>query len=236
VVIPASSLIEDEPAAPLKIKEPEPAGEPVPEEVVDGLFEKVNEGRDEEDEDISLDAILPLVDKKADSKPGAARPAEKAAAPAGEKTRPEAPAQAAKAEVPVQTPPAAGDKNSKAAAETATAAAASALASAASALASATAAAAPAATPSAMTASKAPSLAPEAEKKSGGDGKEKKKGNEEEGKENLFSQLFNKVEEAEETPLDRLIKTLPEISMEEVMNEAEEVKGLMSEWFHNQSK
>jgi hypothetical protein len=55
-------------------------------------------------------------------------------------------------------------------------------------------------------------------------------------KDNLFSNLFSKTEEKEETPIDRLIKSIPDITIEEVMNEAEEVKGLMGEWFQNMGK
>jgi hypothetical protein len=53
---------------------------------------------------------------------------------------------------------------------------------------------------------------------------------------NIFSNLFGKVEVEEDDPLKKLIKTLPEISMDEVMIEAEEVKGLISEWYANQGK
>jgi hypothetical protein len=50
------------------------------------------------------------------------------------------------------------------------------------------------------------------------------------GKENLFSSLFGKAIEEEENSLDRLIKNLPDISMEEVLSEAEEVKNIMREF------
>jgi hypothetical protein len=64
--------------------------------------------------------------------------------------------------------------------------------------------------------------------------KDKTKGaSEGEDKGNLFSNLFGKAIEEEETPLDRLIKSLPDITIEEVLTEAEEVKGLMSEYFQN---
>jgi hypothetical protein len=56
------------------------------------------------------------------------------------------------------------------------------------------------------------------------------------GKENLFSNLFGKVEVEEDNPTQRLIHSLPDISIEEVLNEAEEVKGLMHEWYVNQGK
>lgn len=51
---------------------------------------------------------------------------------------------------------------------------------------------------------------------------------------NMFSNLFGKSEVEEETYLDRLIKSLPDITIEEVMSEADEVKGLMSEWSQSQ--
>jgi hypothetical protein len=276
VVIPASSLIEDEIEIPEKAIKPELPGELVDEEVVDGLFEKVNEGKnlEEEEDDISLEAILPLAEKKVSSPAADKKPqpsAEKsqpvkpsAETPAPVQTSPSAkaapPAEGAAKVPPAASMPAAADeKNNNMSADTAamaaglaaanTAAAASAAAAnaaAASALTSAASALAGAASASAQTAgSKAPAAAADgktaapaadAAKKPGEAEKDKKKGGEEENKGNLFSQLFSKVEEAEETPLDRLIKTLPEITMEEVVNEAEEVKGLMSEWFQNQAK
>lgn len=51
-----------------------------------------------------------------------------------------------------------------------------------------------------------------------------------EGKENMFSSIFGKAIEEEENSLGRLIKALPEISMEEVLNEADEVKNLIREF------
>jgi hypothetical protein len=71
---------------------------------------------------------------------------------------------------------------------------------------------------------------PEGEKKPD----EAKKGAEGEDKGNIFSNLFGKADVEEETPLDRLIKSLPDISIDEVVNEAEEVKSLISEWYQNQ--
>jgi hypothetical protein len=56
------------------------------------------------------------------------------------------------------------------------------------------------------------------------------------GEKNLFASLFGNSEVFEETPLDRLIKSLPDIAIAEVMNQAEEVKGLMNDWFQNQEK
>jgi hypothetical protein len=53
---------------------------------------------------------------------------------------------------------------------------------------------------------------------------------------NLFSNLFGKVEVEEDNPLQRLMNSLPTISMDEVMIEAEEVKGIMSEWYLKQGK
>lgn len=53
---------------------------------------------------------------------------------------------------------------------------------------------------------------------------------------NLFSNLFGKVEVEEDDPLKKLIKTLPDMTIDEVMIEAEEVKGLISEWYVNQGK
>jgi hypothetical protein len=56
-----------------------------------------------------------------------------------------------------------------------------------------------------------------------------------EGKENMFSALFGKPIEEEENSLDRLIKNLPEISMEEVLSEAEEVKNIMRDFSRSQN-
>ncbi len=63
-----------------------------------------------------------------------------------------------------------------------------------------------------------------------------KKAAEGEDKGNMFSSLFGKNEIVEETPRDRLIKSLPDTTIEEVLNEAEEVKGLMDEWFQNKAQ
>jgi hypothetical protein len=63
-----------------------------------------------------------------------------------------------------------------------------------------------------------------------------KKSPEGEGKNALLTSLFTKAVEVEETPLDRLIKTLPDITIKEVLKEAEEVKVLMSEWFQSQER
>ena len=51
-----------------------------------------------------------------------------------------------------------------------------------------------------------------------------------EGKENMFSSIFGKAVEVEENSLDRLIKGLPEVTMEEILNEADEVKNLIREY------
>jgi ribonuclease E len=73
--------------------------------------------------------------------------------------------------------------------------------------------------------------APKAEpaKKEGGDAAKKDNKDDVNNKDNLFSSLFNKTAEVEETPIDRLIKSLPDITIDEVMNEAEEVTGLITE-------
>jgi hypothetical protein len=63
--------------------------------------------------------------------------------------------------------------------------------------------------------------------------KDKDKEKEEEGGKSLFANLFNKTEEKEETPLDKLIKSMPDITIDEVMSEAEEVRGLIAEWSEN---
>jgi hypothetical protein len=57
-----------------------------------------------------------------------------------------------------------------------------------------------------------------------------------EEKGDLFSNLFGKSEVEEETHLDRLIKSLPDVGIEEVINEADEVKNLMNEWFQSQNR
>jgi hypothetical protein len=229
VVIPASSLIEEEESEPLKAGAPEPVGEPVAEEVVDSLFEKVNEGKEEEEEEVSLEGILPPIDKKmaarlagkepaaaADKAPAVAQPQSPAAAKSngaaeGQVQSPEA----AKSPAPAEgkTESAKADKSPAPAEGKTEGAAAAKLPG-----------AAEAKLPGAAEA-KPPAPAAEAAKKGGA---------EENG--NLFSQLFGKTEEVEETAVDRLIKSLPEISIEEVLNEAEEVKGLMSEWYQNQAK
>ncbi len=51
-----------------------------------------------------------------------------------------------------------------------------------------------------------------------------------EGKENIFSSLFGNEIEEEENSLTRLIKNLPELSIEEVLGEAEEVKNLIMKY------
>jgi hypothetical protein len=71
-----------------------------------------------------------------------------------------------------------------------------------------------------------------AEKKPAENGK---KAAEAEDKGNMFSNLFGKAEVEEETYLDRLIKSLPDVSIEEVVNEADEVKNIMNEWFLSQN-
>ncbi len=55
-----------------------------------------------------------------------------------------------------------------------------------------------------------------------------------EGKDNLFSSLFGQAVEEEEDILAKLVKSLPEISMEEILSDAEEVKSLMKEFSQSQ--
>jgi hypothetical protein len=221
VVIPASSLIEDDASESESTGTPEPVGEPVAEEVVDGLFEKVNEGKEEEEEDVSLEAILPPIDKKTAAKLAGQVPAE-----AAEK---------APAVVPPQSP-AAGKSNGAEQGPGQSLAAAKPAVAAEVKTENAKTEKLPPAAEGKTDGSAAVKLPGAAEAKTPAPAAEaaKKGGAEESG--NLFSQLFGKTEEVEETPVDRLIKTLPEISIEEVLNEAEEVKGLMSEWYQNQPK
>jgi hypothetical protein len=56
------------------------------------------------------------------------------------------------------------------------------------------------------------------------------------GDKSLFDNLFSKTEEKEETALDRLIKALPDISIEEVISEASEVNSLIADWNNNQTR
>jgi hypothetical protein len=239
VVIPASALIEEDLIDTPVERTAGPAKESVPEDVADGLLVPVNRGNNELEEDISLEAILPPKDNKA-----AAKATERAPAAAAEKAQPVA-GKAAPVEKSVpaasQTQPAAAPK-AEVSAEGQNKSA------------EAPRAAVPAEGQSKNAEAPKPAVTVEGQGKTGdavklpGAVDSKPEGGAaskpaaetakkpEEDKGNLFSQLFGKVEEAEETPLDRLIKALPEISMEEVVNEAEEVKGLMSEWFQNQTK
>jgi hypothetical protein len=50
-----------------------------------------------------------------------------------------------------------------------------------------------------------------------------------EDKDSLFSGLFENVAE-DETSIDRLIKSLPDISIEEVLNQSEETKRFINQW------
>jgi hypothetical protein len=269
VVIPASALLEDDAGEveEEEAKAPETGMEPLPEDVVDGLFVKVNNDK-VLDEDVSLDDILPGVLKKAVPKKTEPQPAAEAAKKeAAKKADPAKPALAEKmgefvetqaqsaavmlpgatAEAGGKTPEAAitqGKPENKPGVETNTqgqvteaklAAAEAKLAAAEVKLAVAD--AKPAAADPKLTAADTKLPAATEAKSPAAEVKQPEKKKEgEETKDNLFSQLFGKVEQEEETPLDRLIKALPEISIEEVMNEAEEVKGLMSEWFQNQPK
>jgi hypothetical protein len=70
----------------------------------------------------------------------------------------------------------------------------------------------------------------------GSTGEPAKKPVENTGDKSLFDNLFNKVEEKEETALDRMIKALPEISIEEVLSEASEVNSLIADWNNNLTK
>jgi len=72
----------------------------------------------------------------------------------------------------------------------------------------------------------APEIKTEAEQSSENPEEEKK---EEDG--NLFSALFGGTEVVEETALDKLVKSLPEITIEEVMNEAEDVNNIIHDWY-----
>lgn len=54
---------------------------------------------------------------------------------------------------------------------------------------------------------------------------------ESEGKDGgLLANLFEQPEDEEETPVQILIKSLPDVTVQEVLNAAEEVKALMHEW------
>jgi len=50
------------------------------------------------------------------------------------------------------------------------------------------------------------------------------------GKDDFMSGLFDQEEEEEESPVQMLIASLPDIALEEVVNAADEVKTLMLEW------
>jgi len=52
----------------------------------------------------------------------------------------------------------------------------------------------------------------------------------EENENSLFQNLFDQVAEREETPLDRLIDTLPEVSVQELIWQAEEVEAIIRDW------
>jgi hypothetical protein len=228
VVIPASSLIEEDSLETELILEQETPGESVPEEVVDGLFVKVNEGKTIEEQNIPLESIL--------------LPLEKKAASSGEKSLPTA-------LPPTQAQPAAGATKEKTSQLVADAKPAPGKLAAALPL---DAASIPGSSePKNANPEAAIDISAAAQSENVATGKTEpvpepktlaaladtgKKAGGEDNKENLFSQLFDKLENVEETPLDRLIKALPEISMEELLNESEEVKGLMSEWFQNQLK
>jgi len=52
----------------------------------------------------------------------------------------------------------------------------------------------------------------------------------EESESSLFQNLFDQVSEREETPLDRLIDTLPEVTVQELIWQAEEVEAIIMDW------
>jgi len=56
-----------------------------------------------------------------------------------------------------------------------------------------------------------------------------------ENKGGMFDSLFGKVEEKEETAMDRMIKSMPNIAIEEILSEAEEVKVLIAEYLQEQA-
>ena len=65
----------------------------------------------------------------------------------------------------------------------------------------------------------------------GGTGEEEGKGQEEEGeKEDSLYDIFNDEEEEEENPLLGLIATLPDVTAQELYDEAKEVDELLREW------
>ncbi len=53
---------------------------------------------------------------------------------------------------------------------------------------------------------------------------------ESDGKKGFSDSLFEQSEDEEETPVQILIKSLPDVTVQEVLNAAEEVKALMHEW------
>jgi hypothetical protein len=180
VVIPASNLVEDD--SPVSAITAVPDKSLVPEEDVDKLLVKVNQGKPEQEApDISLD-ILKTEKENAKS-------TEKPKIQSEQKTDSNSALKNSKPE----------DTKNETKTETKT------------------------------------TVKPET-KSAEADASKDKKEVPKEGKENLFSNLFGKVEVEEDNPLKRLIKSLPDVSMDEVMNESEEVKGLMNEWYTNQGK
>jgi hypothetical protein len=65
---------------------------------------------------------------------------------------------------------------------------------------------------------------------------DKDKDEDEEGGGNLFASLFGNTQVEEETPLDKLKNSLPEITIEEVINEAEDVNNIIHDWYQQQIK
>jgi hypothetical protein len=233
VVIPASSLLEDEDV--ISIKEPEVGKSGISEEDIDKMLVAVNQNKPEiEIPDISLDVLKPEQEKVEKNKPVSNKTEIKAEQKQETipETKPEVKAEAVhkietkleakpeikpdiKPEIKTEVKP---ENKIEAKTEIKTENK------------SETKSGAKVETKTDVKAENKGEAKPAA-----GEGEKGKKGGGEE-KENLFSNLFTSVEVEEDNPLKRLINSLPEISIDEVMNEADEVKGLMSEWYVNQGK
>jgi hypothetical protein len=228
VVIPASALEEDAPEDVELEKESLPVEESLPEEDVDGLLEKVNQNRAAESEvDIELSSIMPSQDEDepaevppqaetaiSEEKSSKQEKAQKAVQPV-QSSQPAQPVQIEQPTQPVQVIQPVMLVQPVQAAQPA----------------------AGSAEVPAENAEPAPDASPApAEEKPAAEADKSKKPDEDDSNGNLFSSLFGKTAVEEESPLDRLINALPDISISEVMNEAEEFKGLMDEWFQSQCK
>jgi hypothetical protein len=221
VVIPASSLLEDEDV--ISIKEPEVEKSGISEEDVDKLLVAVNQNKPEiEIPDISLDVLKPEPEKGEKIKPVSNKVETKSEIKAEQKSEIKAEAVPkpeikleAKTEIKPEIVPeikAEVKPENKIEAKTEIK------------------------TENKTETKPVAKVETKSEAKpAAGEGEKGKKGGGDE-KENLFSNLFGSVEVEEDNPLKRLISSLPEISIDEVMNEADEVKGLMSEWYVNQGK